>query len=149
MATVLTEGRHPGDFLINEDEGNYSRDNVTLAGHPTLACPPGTVVGSDGTDWHPLGYFKDSTWDDGSTIPSVPTMVGIAYAGFPAAVATKGVVIVREAEVIADMLDCAGGTGPGSVPEATAFGMLATCGIVVRKRDGSAVAKVALTTFTD
>lgn len=44
MPTVLTEGRHPGEFLLSEAPGQQSRENVTVfAGSGIIA--PGSVLG--------------------------------------------------------------------------------------------------------
>lgn len=46
---VLTEGRHPGEFIINEAAGNYCREAITvLSGEGVL--PAGSVVGVVPTD---------------------------------------------------------------------------------------------------
>lgn len=50
MGTVLREGRHPGEYLLNEEEGNYARENITVAEGQVLEA--GTVLGkvtADGT----------------------------------------------------------------------------------------------------
>lgn len=36
MATVLSEGRHPGEFIINEDPGTRSREAVKVAASQTI-----------------------------------------------------------------------------------------------------------------
>ncbi|WP_371398907.1 head decoration protein [Marinovum algicola] len=41
--TKLTEGKTPGDFLLFEEQDNYSREEVTIAAGADLA--PGTVLG--------------------------------------------------------------------------------------------------------
>ncbi|PWE32773.1 head decoration protein [Maritimibacter sp. 55A14] len=41
--TTLTEGNTGGDFLLFEEDGHYSRDEVTIAAGADLV--PGTVLG--------------------------------------------------------------------------------------------------------
>jgi hypothetical protein len=45
--TILTEGRHPGEFIINEDPGTRSREAVTIASEQDFE--PGTVLAKVGT----------------------------------------------------------------------------------------------------
>src|SRR3990170_2356504 len=50
--TVLTEGRHPSEFVVAESPGTISRDPITLALPATTVFAPGTVLGqlaADGT----------------------------------------------------------------------------------------------------
>lgn len=42
MSTVFTEGRHAGEHLVSEANGNLSRDVVTITGGD---YQPGTVLG--------------------------------------------------------------------------------------------------------
>jgi len=42
--TVLTEGRHPGEFLMTEANGQRSRDSITIASGAGIIAP-GTVLG--------------------------------------------------------------------------------------------------------
>ena len=42
--TVLTEGRHPGEFLMTEANGQRSRENITIASGAGIIAP-GTVLG--------------------------------------------------------------------------------------------------------
>lgn len=41
--TVVNEARHAGEFLVYEDEVNYSRENIVLASGQNL--PAGAVIG--------------------------------------------------------------------------------------------------------
>lgn len=43
MATVMNEGRHPAEFILNEEEMAYNREVVTIADSAKLE--PGSVVG--------------------------------------------------------------------------------------------------------
>lgn len=43
MSTTFTEGRHTAEFILNEDEGFLSRDNITIAANQTIV--PGQVLG--------------------------------------------------------------------------------------------------------
>ena len=40
--TILTEGRHAGEFILSEGEAGYSRDNLKIAAEQTVE--PGTVL---------------------------------------------------------------------------------------------------------
>ena len=42
--TVLIEGRHPGEFLMTEANGQRSRENITIASGGGIIAP-GTVLG--------------------------------------------------------------------------------------------------------
>jgi hypothetical protein len=43
MGTALTEGRHPGEFLMSEEPGQRSRDNIVIVSGQDL--PAGQVLG--------------------------------------------------------------------------------------------------------
>lgn len=42
--TIVTEGRHPGEFILSEGDAGYSRENLTIAVSQTLV--PGQVLGA-------------------------------------------------------------------------------------------------------
>lgn len=42
--TILTEGRHAGEFILSEGDAGYSRDNLTIAISQTIV--PGQVLGA-------------------------------------------------------------------------------------------------------
>ena len=122
--TVLTEGRHPGEFLISEANGALSRDKVTVVVPAATTLEAGTVLGKVSA----TGYYApyDSTKSDGTEVA-----VAILYdnvtneAVTPANIAA--VVINQDAEVRADDLEF--GTG---VDEAGALVDLRAVGIKAR-----------------
>jgi hypothetical protein len=42
MTKSFTEGKHPGEFILTEEDGHLSRDNVTIAESQTII--PGTIL---------------------------------------------------------------------------------------------------------
>jgi hypothetical protein len=68
-ATVLTEGLHAGAFIVSEDEGWFSRDQVTVALSQTLNA--GHVIGKIGT---PASETSSVTADAGNTGNGVFTL---------------------------------------------------------------------------
>jgi hypothetical protein len=120
--TALTEGAHPGEFILSEANGNRSRENRTLVSGQNLGA--GAVLGKITTGGKYTGY--DNTASDGSE-----TAAGILYASVDA---TAGdlpcVVIVRDAEVIGDAIDFDAGQSGADQTAATAD--LLAIGIIVR-----------------
>jgi hypothetical protein len=116
--TVMTEGRHTGEFILSEEQGNYARDNATLLEGQNLEA--GTVVSKDGDD-------KYSMFTVGGD-----AVAGILYANVDATDAdTPCVVMVRgPLEVIADALVWE--SGISDQDKATAVAALAALGIIVR-----------------
>ena len=90
--TVLIEGRHPGEFLITEANGQRSRETITIAsGAGVIAA--GTVLGKVTASGK---YVASSVGaSDGSEVPSA---INIHGADATAADATVSA-IVRDAEV--------------------------------------------------
>lgn len=94
--TTLTETRHAGGFILSEQDGHQSRDNVTLVSGQNLVA--GTVLGKITSG----GKYKvyDNQASDGSEVAA-----GILYAGTDASGGDTACCIVsRGAEVIADEL---------------------------------------------
>ena len=118
----LTEGKHPGEFIISEANGHRSREVVTidngadLVARTVLDLPTGTTK-----------YIAcDQDASDGSE-----TAVAILYADAAAASAeVEAVAIVRDAEVNRDELTFAAANDAGEITELIAD--LAAVGIIVR-----------------
>jgi len=112
--TTLTEGRHPGEFILSEANGNRSRDNGILASGNNLEA--GTVVS-----------LYQGKWGQYTNEGNYATAHGILYASVDATSADQPcVVVVRDAEVIADCLTYESGLS-------TAETDLAAIGIIVRE----------------
>ncbi len=91
--TTLTEGKHPGGFLVWEVLRDYTRDTITVAsGAGTLA--PGTVLGKITTGGKFTALAPAAT--NGSQ-----TAAGILWAGVDASAAdTPGVVLLRGPAIV-------------------------------------------------
>ncbi len=122
MPQTLTEGRHPGEFLLSEAAGTRSRDNVTIAQGTIIE--PGTVLGKISASGA-YGPF-DPAATDGREVPA-----GIAlYGADAAAAAVETAAIVRSAEVKAEAL-----VWPDGITDAqrlAALDALQTDGIITR-----------------
>ncbi len=94
MAT-LTEGNHPGEFIISEF-GSISREEITVVSGQNLVA--GTVVGKVTAS----GKYKN--YDDGAADGS-EVAAGVLYADVDASAAdTAGVILARLAEVNNNLL---------------------------------------------
>lgn len=112
----LTEGRHTGEFLLSEGNGNISREQVILAA-AAAALPAGTVLGKITASGKYAAYSNVAS--DGTQ-----TAAGVLYANAPDSAADQNVVaIVRYAEVKGD--DLTGNDTPGTAD-------LLALGIIVR-----------------
>ena len=90
--TVLTEGRHPGEFLMTEANGQRSRDSITIASGAGIIAP-GTVLGKITASGRYLASAAGAT--DGSE-----TAVAIALYGCDATTRDVEIAaITRDAEV--------------------------------------------------
>ncbi|MFA8387573.1 MAG: head decoration protein [Pelagibaca sp.] len=90
--TVLTEGRHPGEFLMTEANGQRSRGSITIAGGAGIIAP-GTVLGKITESGKYLASAAGAT--DGSQ-----TAVAIALYGCDATTSDVAIAaITRDAEV--------------------------------------------------
>lgn len=97
--TVLTEGRHVGEFLVSEAEGTLSREEVTVtqAGSPIVS---GTVLGKITASGKYVPYSNAAS--DGTEAAAA-----ILYTNLPGTGSgdhKKCVVIVRNAEVFGSAL---------------------------------------------
>ena len=122
--TVLTEGRHPGEFLMTEANGQRSRENITIASGAGIIAP-GTVLGKITASSKYLASAVGAT--DGSQ-----TAVAIALYGCDATTRDVAIAaITRDAEVNGKILtwhpdrDQAG-------EKAAAQADLASVGIILR-----------------
>ena len=122
--TVLTEGRHPGEFLMTEANGQRSRDSITIASGAGVIAP-GTVLGKITASGKYLASAVSAT--DGSQTPVAIALYGCDATTRDVAVAA----ITRDAEVNGKILiwhpdrDQAG-------EKAAAQADLAAVGIIVR-----------------
>lgn len=92
MATLYTEGRHTGEFLLSEANFHRSRDNIViLSGSGILA--PGTVLGKITAS----GKYKPSTatGSDGAETASAVLWSGVDATSADVPVAA----ITRDAEI--------------------------------------------------
>jgi hypothetical protein len=124
MSTVFTEGRHPGEFLLIEGNGQISREAaVIVSGSGVIA--PGTVLGKISAS----GKYQPSpaTGTDGSE-----TAVAVALYGCDATSADQKIAIIaRSAEVKADGLLFHSTVNDATKRTAKAT-QLAAAGIIVR-----------------
>lgn len=122
--TVLTEGRHPGEFLMSEANRQRSRDNITVASGAGVIAP-GTVLGKVTASGKYLASAAGA--DDGSQ-----TAVAVALYGCDATSADANIAaIVRDAEVNGAVLTYhADRDQPAE--KAAANAALAAVGIIVR-----------------
>jgi hypothetical protein len=95
--TILNEGRHPGEFLMTEANGQRSRGNITVASGAGIIAP-GTVLGKITA----TGKFVASAVgaDDGSETAVAVALYGCDATSADAAIAA----IVRDAEVNGSVL---------------------------------------------
>lgn len=124
MPNLYTEGRHPGEFLLSEAQGERSREAVTVASGAGIIAP-GTVLGRVTA----TGFFVPSpaTGADGSQ-----TAVAVALYGCDATTSAQRIAVIqRDAEVRADALVYAASVNDGPTRAAKAT-QLAANGIIVR-----------------
>lgn len=113
---MLTEGKHTGEFLLSEGEGQISRDKVTIVAN-SGDLVPGTVLGVITASGKYAPYVDAHA--DGTQAAKA-----VLYAHVPASAADQpAVVIARYAEVMGSML-----TGS----DANGVADLAGVGIIVR-----------------
>lgn len=92
----ITEGNHPGEFLLSEDNGTMSREKVTIASGQVLDA--GAVLGKISSGGKYAQYDNDA--NDGTE-----TAVAILFAAVDASDGdVEATVIARGAEVKADAL---------------------------------------------
>jgi hypothetical protein len=119
MATVLTSGKGPLDFVLSEANGKRSRDNVVIpAGNGILQ--PGTVLAASGANHVPLTAAAGA-----GAVAILGYRVDTTGAG-----AVRAAAITRDAEVNRHQLVWPAGI---TAPEQTAaINALAAKGIMVR-----------------
>lgn len=101
---ALNEGKHTGEFLLSEGNGDISREQITIDA-TAGAMVPGTVVGKMAN-----GNYKAYANANGAGDADVAG--GILYSTVPdSAAAQKAVIIARHAEVIESELTGIDATG--------------------------------------
>lgn len=119
---ALTEGRHAGEFILSEANGNRSRDNVIIVSGENLVA--GTVLGKITASGKYAAY-------DNEAGTGIQTAAGILMEATDASGGdVVAAAIVRDAEVIADALTYAVGNSGGD--ETAAIADLKSLGIIVR-----------------
>ncbi len=119
---ALTEGHHPGEFIVSEANGYRSREVVTVDNGADLVA--GTVLGKITAGGKYIACDQDA--GDGSD-----TAAGVLYADAAAASAeVQAVAIVRDAEVNREDLTFAAANDAGEITEL--IGDLKAIGIIVR-----------------
>ena len=130
MSTVFTEGRHPGEALLSEGNGQISRGTaVVVAGSGVIA--PGSVLGKYTSG---ANSGKYSLAPNAAADPDVgnQTAVAVALYGCDATSADqKLVVVARDAEVNINLLAYASSVDDATKKAAKAT-QLAAVGIIVR-----------------
>lgn len=117
--TALTEGRHSGEFILSESNGNRSREEVTIVSGEDLAA--GTVLGKI------TASGKYAAYDNGAS-DGTQTAVGVLLDACDASGGdTQATMIARDAEVNGEMLGYLTGAD-----EAAGITDLLAVGIIVR-----------------
>ncbi len=128
--TVLTEGRHPGEFLLSEANGQRSRGQVTIAaGSGVIAA--GAVLGRYTSGVHVGKYCLAP---DAAADPDVgnQTAVAVALYGCDATAADRMIAVIqRDAEINGHILSYASSVDDAA-KTAAKIAELATVGIIVR-----------------
>lgn len=122
--TVYTEGRHPGEFLMTEANGQRSRDNITIASGAGVIAP-GAVLGKVTATNKYVVSAAGAT--DGSETASAVALYGADATSADVAIAG----IVRDAEVKGDVLTYHADRDLDA-EKAAANASLAAAGIIVR-----------------
>ncbi|BBK30302.1 bacteriophage lambda head decoration protein D [Stella humosa] len=122
---VLTETRHAGGFMVSEANGFRSRETVTVLSGQVLQA--GTVLGRITASGKYVAWEASTSAEaDGST-----TVRAILYGPVDATAGdTKGVIVIRDAEVNGGELVYPAGTQPQE--KAVAIAALLALGIIVR-----------------
>lgn len=128
--TVFNEGRHPGEFLICEANGQRSRDNIIIASGSGIIAP-GSVLGmfTSGPNAGKYSLALNVAAD-----PNVGNQVAVAVAlyGCDATSGDVGIsAITRDAEVNGKTLTFHA-TVNDAAKRATKATQLASAGIIVR-----------------
>lgn len=122
--TVLIEGRHPGEFLMTEANGQRSRENITIASGAGIIAP-GTLLGKVAASGKFVASAVGAT--DGSQTAVAVALYGCDATSADAAIAA----IVRDAEVNGHVLTYHAGRDQAA-EKASAKADLAGVGIIVR-----------------
>ncbi|MDR9395424.1 MAG: head decoration protein [Roseovarius sp.] len=122
--TVLTEGRHPGEFLMTEANGQRSRENITIASGAGIIAP-GTVLGRITASGKYLASAVGAT--DGSQTAAAIALYGCDATSGDADISA----ITRDAEVNGSILTYHPDRDQAAEKTA-AQGDLAAVGIIVR-----------------
>lgn len=130
MSTVFTEGRHPGEALLSEGNGQVSREvAVVVAGSGVIA--PGSVLGKY-TSGANSGKYSLATNVAADPDVGNQTAVAVALYGCDATSADQKIAIIaRAAEVKADALVYHSSVNDAAKKAAKAT-QLAAVGIIVR-----------------
>lgn len=122
--TVLTESRHPGEFLMSEANGQRSRETITIASGAGVIAP-GSVLGKTTASGKYLVSAIGAT--DGSQTAAAVSLYGCDATSADQTIAA----IVRDAEVNGNILTFhADRDQPAE--RAAAITNLAAVGIIVR-----------------
>lgn len=120
--TVVTEARHAGEFLVYEDEVNYSRENIVLASGQNL--PAGAVIGKI------TASGKWASADPAETDGSENAAGVLLYPVDATAADVDTVAIVRHAVVNANLISYHTGATTGE--KAANVASLKALGVLVR-----------------
>lgn len=128
--TVMTEGRHPAEFVLSEANGDRSRETVTVvSGSGVIA--PGAVLGKYTSG---ANSGKYSAAPNAAADPDVgnQTAVAVALYGCDATSADKKIVVIaRDAEINGNILSYDASVDDAAKKAAKAA-QLAAVGIIVR-----------------
>lgn len=124
----LTEGKHTGEFILSEANGNRSRDNVTVTVPANTTLEAGYVLAKLSATGKYVPY--DNAGSDGSEVAA-----GVLYSTLVndsgAPVDVDGVVVNQDAEVRGD--DLVWKTGLVDADETAGKADLLALGIKVRE----------------
>jgi hypothetical protein len=128
--TVLLEGRHPGEFLLSEANGQRSREEITIASGSGIIAP-GAVLGVYASGAHAGKY---SLAPAVAADPDVGNQVAVAVAlyGCDATTSDRRIAVIRrDAEVNGTILSFASSVDDAA-KRAAKTAQLAAVGIIVR-----------------
>jgi hypothetical protein len=130
MPTVLTEGQYPGDWLKWEEDGLYSRQEITLLGTNAAINAVGESLASGTVLGLVAGKYVPHNPDggDGSQTAAGILLLKVTQTTLNADI--QAVAIVRDAVVISEGLTWSADT---DLDEAAAVASLKLLGILVRE----------------
>jgi Bacteriophage lambda head decoration protein D len=120
MVTTFTEKHHAAEFILMEDEGHMSRDNIIIAQNQTII--PGQVLGKLTANGQYAAWTKGAA-DGSQTAAAIAIYPSITGAGQTAAVAA----ITRLAEVNGKLLTW----GAGAIAADITAGSAALAGTMI------------------